>query len=29
LRKNEKMLTCTYCHRILFWPAAEPAPQKA
>jgi predicted nucleic acid-binding Zn-ribbon protein len=29
LRKNEKMLTCTYCHRILFWPVAEPAAQKA
>jgi predicted nucleic acid-binding Zn-ribbon protein len=25
LRKNEKLLTCTYCHRILFWPAPVPA----
>jgi predicted nucleic acid-binding Zn-ribbon protein len=29
LRKNEKLLTCTYCHRILFWPTAELASQKA
>ena len=25
LRKNEKLLTCTYCHRMLFWPVSEPA----
>ncbi len=29
LRKNEKLLTCTYCHRILFWPASDLASQKA
>lgn len=29
LRKNEKLLTCTYCHRILFWPTPELASQKA
>jgi predicted nucleic acid-binding Zn-ribbon protein len=29
LRKNEKLLTCTYCHRILFWPVSDPAIPKA
>lgn len=29
LRKNDKLLTCTYCHRILFWPTPELASQKA
>lgn len=29
LRKNEKLLTCTYCHRILFWPTPDLASQKA
>ncbi|MFZ5863867.1 MAG: zinc ribbon domain-containing protein [Nitrospirota bacterium] len=29
LRKNEKLLTCTYCHRMLFWPVDEPATPKA
>lgn len=29
LRKNEKLLTCTYCHRMLFWPAPDLATQKA
>jgi predicted nucleic acid-binding Zn-ribbon protein len=29
LRKNEKLLTCTYCHRMLFWPVSDLATQKA
>lgn len=29
LRKNDKLLTCTYCHRILFWPTPDLASQKA
>ena len=29
LRKNDKLLTCTYCHRILFWPTPELASQKS
>lgn len=29
LRKNEKILTCTYCHRILFWPSPDLASPKA
>ena len=29
LRKNEKILTCTYCHRILFWPSPDLTAQKA
>ncbi|HET8760254.1 MAG TPA: C4-type zinc ribbon domain-containing protein [Nitrospiria bacterium] len=28
LRKNEKLLTCTYCHRMLFWPVSDLAAQK-
>ncbi len=28
LRKNDKLLTCTYCHRILFWPTSDLASQR-